>query len=158
VPFVTQLATTRDLWRGATARFARATGLTHPDPKFDDVAALVRHLDTEPARDRPIFVLTGEAMIYFLAGRTSAFDHEEHVIHMLAMGQATAATVSLLSDDQRLAHRLESERPLLVDGADHRTRAALRRLLPRTAEVLDTRYRSRERFGSYLILDLETSP
>ena len=92
------------------------------------------------------------------AGRPSAFDHEEHLIHMLAGGEATAETVALLSDDQRLANRLESERPLLIDGADHPTRAALRRFLPRTAEVIDTRYRSRETFGRYLILDLETSP
>jgi hypothetical protein len=158
VPFVTQLAGARELWRGATAQFARARGLTHPDPKFDDVAALVRYLDTGPARDRPVFILTAEAMIYFLAGRTSAFEREEHLIHMLIRGGASAETVALLSDDQRLADRLASERPLVIDGAGNPMRAALRRLLPRTAEVLDTRYRSRETFGSYLVLDREPSP
>jgi hypothetical protein len=158
VPFVTQLATASELWGGATARFARARGLTHPDPKFDDVAALVRYLDTGPARDRPVFILTAEAMIYFLAGRTSAFEHEEWLMQAMARGIASAETVALLADDQRVARRLESERPLVIDGADHPTRAALRRLLPRTAHVLETRYRPRETFGSYLVLDFEPSP
>ena len=67
---------------------------------------------------------------------------------MLIRGGASAETVALLSDDQRLADRLASERPLVIDGAGNPMRAALRRLLPRTAEVLDTRYRSRETFGS----------
>jgi hypothetical protein len=158
VPFVTQLATARDAWRGATARFERASGLTHPDPKFDDVAAVVRYLDTGAGRDRPVFVLTGEAMIYFLAGRVSAFEHEEYLMQGFSRGIASPDTVALMSDDERLARSLESERPLLIDGTDHPTRAAMRRLLPRTAEVLDTRYRPRDRFGSYVILDLEPSP
>jgi hypothetical protein len=158
VPFVTQLATTREAWRKASARFARASGMTHPDPKFDDVAALVRALDTGPAHDRPVFVLTGEAMIYFLAGRPSALDHEEYLMQTLARGVASTESVALLTDDQRFTNRLESERPLVIDGADHPTRAALRRFLPRTAQMLETRYRPRATFGSYQILDLERSP
>jgi hypothetical protein len=51
------------------------------------------------------------------------------------------------------AHRLESERPVVVDGVGQPTRAALRRFLPRTAEVLETRYRVLETFGSYVVLD-----
>ena len=71
----------------------------------------------------------------------------------LARGVTSAETVALLSDDERFAHRLESERPLVIDGVDHPTRAAIRRLLPRTAQLLETRYRSRETFGSYVVLD-----
>jgi hypothetical protein len=153
LPFVTQLGTAREAWRGARAQFARASGMTHPDPKFDDVAALVRHLDTGPARDRPVFVLTAEAMIYFLAGRVSALEHEEYLMQTLARGATSAETVALLSDDERFANRLESERPLVIDGVDHPTREAIRRLLPRTAELLETRYRLRDTFGSYVVLD-----
>jgi len=153
LPFVMQLETTRQSWSGATARFVRASGITHPSAKFDDVAALVRHLDTGPARDRSVFVLTGEAMIYFLAGRVSALDQQELLMYTLARGVASPRSASLLADDRRVARRLKAERPLVVDDISHPTRDSLSRFLPRTARVLAKHYRPRERFGSYEVLD-----
>lgn len=152
IPFVVQLATTRQAWRPATARFERATGITHPDPKFDDVAALVRHLETEPGRARPLLLLTAEAMIYFLAGRESGFEHEEYLLQTLVRGAASPESTALLTEDADFARRIETERPLVVDEAGRPGRAALARFLPRTAAVLDG-YRPGPTFGRYVVLE-----
>lgn len=152
VPFVVQLETARRSWRTATATFTRASGITHPDPKFDDVAALVRHLDAGPGRDRPLLLLTAEAMIYFLAGRPSAFEHEEYLMQTLVRGAASPESTALLTDDADFARRLETERPLLVDETSGPARAALRRFLPRSAAVIDG-YQPAATFGRYVVLD-----
>jgi hypothetical protein len=152
VPFVVQLMTARESWRTSTAEFSRASGITHPDPKFDDVAALVRRLDAEPARRQPLFLLTAEAMIYFLAGRESAFEREEYLLQTLVRGATSPQTVALLTDDEDFARRLETERPLIVDEPGRSVRERLRGFLPKTAAVLDA-YRTRETFGRYAILE-----
>jgi hypothetical protein len=152
VPFVVQLVTARASWETATARFTRAQGITHPDPKFDDVAALVRWLDAEPARNRPVLVLTAEAMIYFLAGRQSAFEREEYLLQTIVRGAASPQAAALLTDDEDFARRLAAVRPLIVDEPGQSVREQIRRLLPKTAAVLDA-YTPRETFGRYAVLD-----
>ena len=74
-------------------------------------------------------------------------------MYTLARGVASPRSTSLLADDRRVARLLKTERPLVVDDVTHPTRDGLSRLLPRTARVLATHYRPRERFGSYEVLD-----
>jgi hypothetical protein len=150
--FVVQLEGARRSWRTATAQFVRASGITHPDPKFDDVAALVRRLDEGPDRDRPLLVLTAEAMIYFLAGRRSGFEHEEYLLQTMSRGATSPDSVALLADDADVARRIEAARPLVVDADGNPVRERLRGFLPRTAAVLDA-YRPTESFGRYVLLD-----
>jgi hypothetical protein len=152
-PFIVQRWMAGQVWRRATPTFARATGITHPGAKFHDVAALVRYLDSQPVKHRPVFVLTGEAMIYFLSARVSALEHEEYLMQNIVRGVASRENASFLGDERRMLRRLRALRPLIVDYTRNPVHARLAPLFPKTERFLRTRYVARTTFGSYQVLD-----
>jgi hypothetical protein len=152
-PFVVKLWKVRQEWPRATGTFARATGIAHPHPKFRDLAALLAYLDAEPAKQRPIFVLTGEAMIYFLSARVSPLEREEYLVQLVARNAASPESASLLTDEGAMLRRLKAARPLIVYDARTPVRARFGRLFPAIERLLRTRYGLRASFGNYRVLD-----
>jgi hypothetical protein len=149
--FVAQLRLARVAWSADDATFDRATGISHPSPKFRDAAALVRYLDSEP--ERPVFALSGEQMLYFLSARASALEQEEYVIHMIAVDAVTPENAARLADQRRMVRRLKAARPLVIDYAGSPVGARIRRTFPTLDRYVQTRCKVARSFGGYQVLD-----
>src|SRR5262249_7157470 len=131
----------------------RASSISDPHPKFLDAAALVRYLESGPARDRTIFVLSGEPMIDFLSAHVSALEQEEYVVHMIAVDAVTPENASRLADERRMLRRLAAARPLIIDHAGSAVGLRMRRIFPRLDRYLRARCQVLRTFGGYQVLD-----
>jgi hypothetical protein len=156
LPFVLDLIVVRRAWSGVPLE--RASGISHPHPKFADAAALVRWLRSDPVRRRSLFVLSGEQMIYFLAARVSPVEDAEYTVHMLAVDAATAGDVAELTDERRMLRRLKRAPPLVVDYVGSPVGPRVRHALPRIDRYLRAHCRPHTTFGGYQVRDCAPSP
>jgi len=148
------LATMRAARDRPSERFERAAGIATGGAKFRSAIALVEALQTsesaEPA-ERTLLVLSGDQLLYFLSGRTSALDREEFVFYLIGFGLIPDDDARELVPESQVIARLESKRPLIVDYEGSVASKRFGRVYPGVARFLDRHYGPARTLGGYTL-------
>ncbi len=115
-------------------------------------ARVVEHLLAPRQRERPVLVLGGHTLVYFLAERRSPVELYEFDLYLLGFGLLENAEARRRIDQRALIERLRTLRPLVVESLEDDRPARLRRALPALGRHLDTHYRRAARFGEFRVL------
>jgi hypothetical protein len=157
-PFVATLWRTLEMGAQGAPRFARASGIRPRGRRAANVAELLQRLDALSPPGSPIVVLPNAQMIYFLADRPSAIEHDEFALYLLAAGIVSPAAAPALVDENALVRRLETRRPIVVVDRTEPMLGRLREALPALARFLDTRCEPAGAIGSYAICRIPPEP
>lgn len=128
----------------------RASGIAANDPAARQVARLVRLLEQPAYRERPLFVMSGKQMIYFLAGRTSALEEYELGLYLLKTNVLNKAGYEALLDADAMIERLRETRALVIEDSQDHSSKLFRDALPEVAQFIEENYAPAEwkgRFG-----------
>jgi hypothetical protein len=130
----------------------RATAIHGAQPKFGEIAAVLAYLATEVPPDRELLVLSGEQMLYFLAGRRSALERDELALYLVSGDVIAADDARRLIDQQRAIARLAEARPVIVEGGEPRTDGRVRNVLGDVSRYIDAHYRVAATVANYRVL------
>ncbi len=135
--------------------FARAPGVIDTAPKFRDAAELVRALDKQPP-ERRLFAIANAQMLYFLAGRPSAFEREEFILYLVGADVIAAEAARDVFPAAALIARLNALRPLVIDEPGSPLAEHFRRVYPEVAAYIDAQTRPVQTVGAFRLLDWAT--
>lgn len=148
-PFALTLVRTRAGAAPDAVPLARASGINATAPGAADVAALVAFL-ADPARAaQPIFVVSNQPLLYFLADRRSPFELDDFTFYMVGLDIIPDAVAAASLDERQLVARLAQIRPLVIDHRRNRASARLARVFPLLGRTLADDYRPLAQFGPF---------
>lgn len=132
--------------------FERATGIAGPGDLSRDGAELVALLRRPPFAGRPLFVLSGKEMIYFLVGEPSVAEPYEFGLYLVSGDLIDEEAIPSLVDEADLIARLRSARPVVIDDDYNAQGRNARRGLPAVAAWLERSYAPARRVGRFTVL------
>jgi hypothetical protein len=118
---------------------------------LDDLEQLVDFLRVAEPRDAPILVLTNEALIPLLAGRSELFEQQSYSFFLAGWGMLPRSGLRQL-DSEPMLDLLRATPEVLVVHRRDATAANLRRSLPRIRRFVEKNFEVVDRFGVYHVL------
>ncbi|MBW2386508.1 MAG: hypothetical protein JRG92_23005 [Deltaproteobacteria bacterium] len=119
MPFVFALAAARHIDRIERIPIERASGIRVAGELYRDGALLVKYLSAPANAARPVFVVSGQPLIYFLADREAPVDAYEFAFYLTGLGVLEDADARELVNEREALRTVRRTRPLIVgEGFD----------------------------------------
>jgi hypothetical protein len=152
-PFVYLQVVGRLIERVPRPSFERASGIEVTGEFYRDGTRLVRYLDQEGLSQRPLLVISGKPMAYFLAGRPSLVDPFEYALYLIGLGVLTGEDARELVDEEKLIEVLRTAHPLLVTDSSDDGAARVAQALPRVRAEVEEHFEVLSKIGLFSILE-----
>lgn len=133
------------------ARGLRLDAVQREEQRVPHVEALVAWLAIHEPPDAPLFLLTNEEMIPFLAKRPVLYPDHSFALFLAGWGMLSPERQRELDTDPMVARLLAEPDAIVVHRPDP-SATRLRRAMPRLREIVERDFRVVERFGPYRVL------
>lgn len=122
-------------------------------PALRDGVALAKTLQSPEYRERPLIVLSGEHLFYYLTGRVSPIEEHEFLLYLISIDAVTPESARELADPSELIERIDEVRPLLIVDRNKGRAKRFTAAFPSLAEHVSRNYTEIRSFGTRLLLD-----